>query len=180
MDSLELSSAAIMGHSMGGYVSLAAVSKYPDKFRKLGLIHSTAYADTPEKKINRNKSIEFIEKNGPRAFFDVFVPGLYHSGGSWLEDVEKIVHATPADTLIRYTKMMRDRPERLNVLRSYPSEILFLGGEMDTFIPSASLNTQAAYAVNPNLVIMKDTGHLGMFEKTGEMLKILTAFMARS
>ena len=43
----------LLGHSMGGYISLAFAEKYPGMLNAFGLIHSTAYADTEEKKNTR-------------------------------------------------------------------------------------------------------------------------------
>ena len=40
----------LLGHSMGGYIALAFAAKYEDMPAGLGLVHSTAYADSEEKK----------------------------------------------------------------------------------------------------------------------------------
>src|SRR5947207_15861847 len=46
LDSLNVQKAAIMGHSMGGYVTLAMWRLAPERFSALGLICSQAAADT--------------------------------------------------------------------------------------------------------------------------------------
>ncbi len=45
-----LSSAVVIGHSMGGYIALAFAEAYPDAVEGLGLFSSTARPDTEEKK----------------------------------------------------------------------------------------------------------------------------------
>jgi len=45
-----LAACILLGHSMGGYISLAFAELYPSKILALGLVHSTAYADSDEKK----------------------------------------------------------------------------------------------------------------------------------
>ena len=40
----------LIGHSMGGYITLAFAEKYPEYLNGFGLFHSTAYADSNEKK----------------------------------------------------------------------------------------------------------------------------------
>ena len=67
----------LIGHSLGGYVALAMVEKRPDLFAGLGLFHSTAYADSAEKKQSRNKVIEFVNKNGAKAFTTNFITPLF-------------------------------------------------------------------------------------------------------
>src|SRR5437667_131939 len=39
----------IIGHSMGGYITLAFAEKYPGYLSAFGLFHSTAYPDSEEK-----------------------------------------------------------------------------------------------------------------------------------
>jgi pimeloyl-ACP methyl ester carboxylesterase len=58
----------VVGHSMGGYVALALAEKFPGRVRSLTLLHSSAYADSPERREKREKSIKFIQKNGSSAY----------------------------------------------------------------------------------------------------------------
>ena len=60
----------LIGHSMGGYITLAFTEKYPEYLNAFGLFHSTAYADTIEKKNTRMKGIEFINRNGSFGIFE--------------------------------------------------------------------------------------------------------------
>lgn len=45
----KITSSIMLGHSMGGYITLAFAEKYPDKLQSFGLVHSTAFADNEEK-----------------------------------------------------------------------------------------------------------------------------------
>ena len=63
MDSLRLKKYVIIGHSMGGYAGLAFADMYPDNLRGLCLYHSTAYADSDEKKKDRTRSIKVVKAN---------------------------------------------------------------------------------------------------------------------
>ena len=174
---LDLVHPVVMGHSMGGYVTLSAVKQQPDLFKAFGLIHSTAFADTAEKKENRNKSIQFIERNGPDAFFDIFVPGLYHKEGPWIKEVEDIVRKTPAETLIRFTEMMRDRPDNRSVIKTFKGPILLIGGKMDSFIPWETLEEQASISSHSELHVIDHVGHLGMFEDPELIAGLMDKFL---
>ena len=60
---------ALIGHSLGGYISLAFAEKYPDLLAGLGLFHSTAFPDDDKSAWgNRAKAIEAIKKNGAFEF----------------------------------------------------------------------------------------------------------------
>lgn len=45
----DIDACTVIGHSMGGYITLAFAEKYPDYLSAFGLFHSTAYADSDEK-----------------------------------------------------------------------------------------------------------------------------------
>src|SRR5258708_28717038 len=53
----------VIGHSMGGYVALSLAAQHPQLLQGLGLFHSNVFADTNEKKENRNKVIEFVRNH---------------------------------------------------------------------------------------------------------------------
>ena len=53
LDQLEIQKAAIVGHSMGGYVALAFARLYPERVTGLGLISSQVLADAPDRKEGR-------------------------------------------------------------------------------------------------------------------------------
>ena len=59
---LKIREAIFVGHSMGGYVSLAFAELYPEYTKGLVLLNSTTYADDHERKINRNRAIKMAHK----------------------------------------------------------------------------------------------------------------------
>jgi pimeloyl-ACP methyl ester carboxylesterase len=77
IETLGIRKLALIGHSLGGYVALAIAKERPDLVAGLCLFHSTAQADSEEKRINRNKVIYFVERNGVQPFIETFVPGLF-------------------------------------------------------------------------------------------------------
>src|SRR5690606_23884260 len=50
IDHLQIPIATLIGHSMGGYVTMAFTEMYADKVEKLVLLNSTPIADSEEKK----------------------------------------------------------------------------------------------------------------------------------
>eukprot|EP01035_Chromulina_nebulosa_P054599 gene54599-74806_t len=77
MDSITTERFLVLGHSMGGYITLAMAQKHADRITGFGLVHSTAFADNEEKKATRRKGIGFIQKNGAAAFLETSTPGLF-------------------------------------------------------------------------------------------------------
>ncbi|MEM9980897.1 MAG: alpha/beta fold hydrolase [Bacteroidota bacterium] len=79
LQSLAIQQATFVAHSLGGYVSLALAEKHPSLFAGLCLFHSTALADTEEKKATRNKVIAFVQKVGVAKYMQSFVASLFYT-----------------------------------------------------------------------------------------------------
>src|SRR5690606_19202303 len=63
LEHLNIYGVSLVGHSMGGYVSLAFAEKYPEKVTGLVLLNSTPEADSKERKINRDRAVDLVLKN---------------------------------------------------------------------------------------------------------------------
>lgn len=50
---LKISSCFMIGHSLGGYITLSFAKKYSDMLLGFGLFHSTTFADSEEKRVIR-------------------------------------------------------------------------------------------------------------------------------
>ncbi len=178
LDDLHLTKSVVIGHSLGGYVALAMVAQQSERFVGFGLFHSTASADSREKKENRNKIIDFVARNGVRPFIDTFVPGLFHQKKNpFIPEVYKIASQTTAQTLIAYAEAMRDRPSAEDVVRSFAKPILMIAGEHDTVIPYDRSSQQADLMQFPFFCGLTNVGHMGMFENEPTSLKIVKDFM---
>ena len=68
MDTLTIDKAITCGLSMGGYISLRAMEKYPERFNGLILCDTQCVADTAEGKEKRMKIIENIKATGKNGF----------------------------------------------------------------------------------------------------------------
>lgn len=171
----------IVGHSLGGYVALAMAEQQPDRIGGICLFHSTALPDSEEKKASRNKTLDFIARQGVRAFTSSFVGQLYadpqHRS---ITQVKNIAVQASAESVTGYTRAMRERPDRRPVLENYPGPILLLAGEKDTGIPADTILDQASLNPRAEAVILPDTAHMGMFECEASCLKKIAQFVSKS
>src|SRR5262249_42092154 len=53
----------MIGHSMGGYITLNFASRFSEYLNGIGLFHSTALPDDEGKKSDRQRVAEFVRKN---------------------------------------------------------------------------------------------------------------------
>ena len=173
---------AVIGHSMGGYITLALVEKWPDYFNVFGLFHSSAFADSDEKKANRRKAIEFINTKGAAAFLKMSTPSLFtklfaqkHAGkiNQLIEEGKKFSN----EALVQYYAAMIERPDKTEVLRNFNKPVLFLIGEQDTAIPLQSSLQQCYLPNQSHVTILKQSAHMGMWEEAEKANNILLDFL---
>lgn len=181
LSEMHLLNVVVVGHSLGGYVALSMISKRPDLFSGLVLFHSTAFADSEEKKQSRDKAIEFIERNGVQTFTMNFIAPLFADpGNSAIERVKVIASQSTKEAVVGYTKAMRNRADQIKTLKSFKKPTLFLAGEKDQGIPVESIHKQAAECQYPEIHILQNVGHMGMFEKPEEIASKIKHFLNKT
>lgn len=174
LESMKINHCVLVGHSLGGYVALAMQAAKPELFAGIVLFHSTLFADTEEKKANRNKTIEFVKNHGVAPFVDTFVPNLFHQKEhAAIPAVHAMALETPLDTLLQYSAAMRDRPARDQWL-GY--DLLILAGRFDAIIPLPVSEQMAALSGCATLKVLEFSGHMGMLEDREESAKSIRNF----
>ncbi len=172
----------LLGHSMGGYIILALAEKYPAMVTSAGLVHSSAFADSEEKKANRLKSIEFVKKNGAYEFlkaviFDLFTENWAAKNPEAVDrQIEKSKDFTD-EAIIAYYQAMINRPDRTHVLKSFPKPILFIIGEHDKAVPFEQSMQQCYLPNHAYIHILRNSAHMGMFEETDKLNEALLQFL---
>jgi pimeloyl-ACP methyl ester carboxylesterase len=174
----------LIGHSMGGYISLAYAEQYPTKLKGLGLFHSTAYADGTAKKETRKKAIDFVRSHGVPAFMEVIIPGLFapHTAQEQAQLIEKQLkesHNFLASSVVSYYDAMMKRPDRAGVLEHFEHPVLFVLGNFDTLLPTEDLLEQAARSKKSYIYRLERSGHMGMIEEPEKTNQILVSYLTR-
>lgn len=170
--------AFLLGHSMGGYITLAFAEKYPNLLSSFALVHSSAFADSEEKKSVRLKSIEFIKRNGAHEFLKAAIAGLFISSGPsrWpLELIEKGKDFTD-EAIIQYYQAIINRPDRTAVLKTFSNPILFIIGEQDKAVPFQQSLQQCYLPNRSHIHILRNSAHMGMLEEEEKVNNIIFQF----
>jgi pimeloyl-ACP methyl ester carboxylesterase len=174
--------AVLIGHSMGGYISLAFAEKYPEYLLGLGLFHSTAYPDSEERKTTRKKAIESIKSNGSRDFLKTMMPNLFspNSRANMAPKIEQFVAQTnnfPAEALVSYYEAMMQRPDRTSVLKNLKIPMLMIAGKYDNAAPLSDLLKLCHLPEISYFHILSESGHMGMIEEVGNSNQILNDYL---
>ena len=162
--------AIIIGHSMGGYITLAFVERYPEAVLAFGLFHSTAFADSEEKKETRRKGIAFIEQHGGYEFLKTTTPNLFSpitkaEKGHLIDQHLKTLRNADGAALVRYYQSMMERPDRTAVLNNTPVPVLFVLGRHDVAVPLEDGLKQCHLPQLAYIELLQQAGHMGMAEE---------------
>jgi pimeloyl-ACP methyl ester carboxylesterase len=182
LDAEGIDECVMVGHSMGGYVTLAFAELYPEKLKAMGLFHSTSYADTDEKRATRRKGIAFILKNGSAAFIRQSAPNLFSASSQqqhpeWISALIERYEGFSPDALISYYEAMISRPDRSHVLQQFPRPVLFILGAQDNAIPLATGLQQCHMPSVSYIHVLVNAGHMGMMEDADHANHILEEFL---
>lgn len=174
--------ATFVGHSMGGYVALALAAVYPFVVSKMVLFHSHAFADNDEKRLNRQKTITFIQNQGLEPFLkelyrNLFAPGYTQTHAAVVDSLVERGKTYNAETVINGLKGMMNRPNRAAVLKNMAVPVLFIVGQEDTAVPYETSLKQSYLPAVAMLEVLPDVGHMGMYEATEKTQQVLEKFI---
>lgn len=175
-DHLKIENFHLLGHSMGGYVTLAFAEKYPLVLKSLTLFFSTYFADDEEKKEQRRRSFRII-KEAFKTYVSAGIPNLFSSDEKdTLEGkinlAKEIALSTKTDGVLAAVKGMIKRTDKRGVLENFEGKILVISGKHD-----AAVNSEKTLKNLPDKTNIKsyllDCGHNGHWEKPGICAEII-------
>ena len=172
----------LIGHSMGGYITLAFMEKYHTLVSGFGLFHSTAFADSEERKKARKKSIEFIQQHGAYEFLKTSIPNLFAEENHTIkkEEIKKLIeqgHNFSVQALVSYYEAMINRPGRTMILKNAKVPVLFVMGVYDNAAPVKDMLQQCYLPEKSYIHIFQNAGHMSMLEEKEKSNRVIDNFI---
>ena len=181
----EPNSVVVIGHSMGGYITLALAEKYPELLNGFGLFHSSAYADSDERKAGRKKTIQLIQEKGVEEFAKTSVPNLYSTvtkqqNPTLIDQQIAFTRNFSAESIVSYQMAMMHRKDRTEVVKKASVPIFFALGRSDAVIPLKDGLEQGSLGDLSYFHILENAGHVGMMEEPSETNTILLNYLTNT
>ncbi len=182
LDHLNIDRCLLFGHSMGGYVSLAFAERYPECLEGMALIHSHPYADTAGAKVERNRSIDFIRRNGHLQYvrqlvLRLFPPAFAEAHPDLLNTLSERASGYSSEGIIGGLYAMRDRLDRSEVLEQLTIPVLLIIGRDDVIVsPDFSLAQTALPSIG-SIHLLDNIGHMLMFENPNLAQRLIQDFI---
>ena len=184
INSLGIDKVTMVGHSMGGYVSLAFCARYPEQLEGLVLLSSSPNPDTDETKENRRREIALVRAGKKDALARVapeagFAEHNRRRLKSYIDDLVECVHITEDDGIVALLGGMIERVDQNEMLRKCGVPQLFIMGKHDAYIPEEA--AEAIIANNPQAEVawLENSGHMGFIEEPEACAEALLKFVLK-
>ena len=183
MDALAIKKAIVCGLSMGGYILLNAVHRFPNRFEAIVLSDTQCIADSEEAKEKRSKAISQIKAEGLKKFADTFIANVFCQNSldnkkELVEEIRNIILKTPQRTVIGTLEALAQRSEMCASLHEISVPTLILCGNEDIVTPPIQAELLYGKILNSSLHIIQNAGHLANLEQPEQFNKHLTSFIS--
>ncbi len=183
MDQLDLPQAVVGGMSMGGYVLLNLLERYPERVSAAIFIVTRAGADDEAGKAKRTALAAATDAEGMKPLLEVFrnilfAPDTLAAHPELVTEVSGWISATDPRGAAAGLIAMRERKDYLPGLGAIRQPALVIGAEQDQTIPSEQSRLLAAGIADARLSVLPGGGHLVNLEQPDEFNAVLKEFLA--
>lgn len=180
LDDLGIDQAIFGGVSMGGYVALAVLRKYPARVAGLLLVDTRSGGDDSAALERRRAAAERADNgdiaSGAAAIVPLVAPGSDPALTGWLAG---IAGGVPAATIGWAQRAMAARPDSTELLAGTGFPVLVVVGEQDAVTPPAAARQMAAAAPEAELVELPGVGHLSPAEDPAGFADAVLGWLSR-
>jgi pimeloyl-ACP methyl ester carboxylesterase len=179
---LKIEKTFLVGHSMGGYVTLAFAELFPEKLNGICLFHSHPFADSIEKKNNRLHEIALLNKGKKFLLINFGIPKMFAQQYSeerknLLTESLQIASQLTESGMKACLYAMSERGDRSVFLMNLNLPVLLILGRYDEYFSCEEISAFSKNIKNIKTVILEKSGHLGMFEEPDISLKYIVNFV---
>jgi pimeloyl-ACP methyl ester carboxylesterase len=183
LDALSIDRAAVVGHSLGGYVAMAFCRMYTERVTRLALVCSRLAADTPQIAEDRENLASRAEREDRvDAIVDAYVPrefapSLLEKRAPQIDRARAIAHQNTAPGAAAMLRGMAQRVESYDIAEELQMPVLIVAGGADQIVGLTEAEQMRAAFPNAVLRVLGRSGHLPMLEEPDALGDLLLGFM---
>lgn len=182
MYKLHIEKAIICGLSMGGYIALNAVQRFPTHFEALILCDTQCIADAPAVKEKRYKVIDDITANGVKDFNEGFIKSVFQKDTlsnkkELVEALRTVVFANSQHIITAGLIALAERSETCSTLGAINIPTLIICGREDEVTPLAQSDFMHQMIEGSIMHVIDNAGHVSNLEHPDEFNQQLQDFL---
>ncbi len=184
LDRLRLDQVALGGLSMGGYVAMAFLRRYPERVSALILADTKASPDAPEAAENRHRIAAAVQQAGDSELLVTeMLPKLLGATTrerrpELVDAVTRMVRSAPPDAVAWAQRAMAARPASFDTIAAFTGPALVIVGEEDALAPVTEAAAMVSALPTATLVRIPAAGHLTALETPDEVSTAIRDFLA--
>lgn len=172
----------LLGHSFGGYVSLALLETAPERLVGLILVNSGEGADSAAAAELRETRAREAEAGGYVALAEAATAKTFHPASlkraGVLEERRKEVEAYGPVRFAAHSRACAVRPDRGEVAAAWKGPKLVIAARQDAVIPVAR-QEDTAQRIGAEIAHVDDAGHMAPAETPAPMARAIRQFVDR-
>lgn len=172
---------ALLGLSMGGYLSFEILRQAPERVAKLALLDTSARPDTPEQTDSRRMQIRLAATTPARDLMDAMFPRLVHRSRHAdvrLREIFRLMaDEVGAAGYARQQTAIIGRPDSRPLLGAIRCPTLVLVGDGDELTPPAIAAEIAHGIAGAHLVTVPECGHASTLERPAQVTAALMEWL---
>jgi 3-oxoadipate enol-lactonase len=181
-DKLGIEKTVTVGMSMGGYVLLNLLERYPERLRGAVFLVTRAAADDPAGKEKRTELATEAGHGNKRIVSETFSKVLFAADTSQQKPelvamVRGWMESTSVQGLVGGLLAMRDREDYVEKLTGFTLPSLVVGAELDKAVPIEHARTLARLLPSAEMEIIPGAGHMVNLEQPERFNKVLIGFL---
>lgn len=183
LDKEAVKKAVVVGHSLGGYVALSMVERFPERLSGYVLFHSHPFADTDEVKKNRKREIDIVLSGKKEVIYPINIPKMFSNSNLdrfalEVERSKEIASFHEAEGIVSIVKGMMNRKSREHVVTEGRVPLLIILGTKDNYIDYESVMSRISLPSNGSIETLSRSGHMGFIEEADRSKEIVTKFIS--
>ena len=178
LDNLEIENCILCGLSMGGYIALNAVTRFPDRFEGLVLADTQCNTDTEEGRKKRYETIEHISKNGMESFAAALEKNLFlDANHPWAKKIHSVILNTSPQTTMDALRAMAERKETCSQLEDISIPTLIICGKQDNVTPVEKSELMRDRITGSSFHIIDNAAHLSNLEQPDSFNAVFSGWL---
>ncbi len=182
LDGLRQERAVICGFSMGGYVALELVRRFPERVRALILANTRAAPDSSAAQTARLDMVRQVERDGVDVLVRAMLPQLLAPGSltaqpQVVEHTRTMIRSASVPGAVAALHAMKDRADSTSLLGEIQVPTLVIAGREDAIVPVTEARQMADAIPGAQFTAIPEAGHLTPLEQPISMGRVVREFL---
>ncbi|MFN8635728.1 MAG: alpha/beta fold hydrolase [Chloroflexota bacterium] len=185
LDELGIEQTAVVGLSMGGYVAIQLMTRWPERLTAVVLADTMGHGDSEERKQARAAQAAVIEQDGLGPFADLvmprmFAPAVFADRPQLVERFRQTILSQRPHAVIAALQGLASRPDMLGPLAEVRLPTLVLVGSEDAATTPDDARELARVIHDAELVVVEGAGHMSCWEDPNAFNAAVRDFLDRT